>query len=262
VPKTPSETTGLCKPPPIQVITGAWSPGGADHPSASKNIWKMDLKGQNVKSITGLRIDQHRAVRARFPNGCTSDQPLPSGYMCQGNMTNGRVVDPNDGFGSNLLTEWIKPTAPGMNQSGWTELNPDTPFRDTGLSFQKFQLGIGGTCGNDTMSGGVGFVPPAGYWCGNACEGGAPKPPGCISRWPRGLMYNSSVLPNAPYKNPTTGVVQVWHPGECLAHAGVCVCVCVLARWGRGGVANVPPSPRRGTEVMVSGTRWCKRHAC
>lgn len=56
----------------------------------------------------------------------------------------------------------IAPTSPGMNQSGWTELNPDMPFRDTGLSFQKFQLGIGGTCGNNTMAGGVGFDPPAG----------------------------------------------------------------------------------------------------
>ena len=41
---------------------------------------------------------------------------MPSGYMCQGNMTGSKVVDPNDGFGSNLLTSWVKPTAPGMNQ--------------------------------------------------------------------------------------------------------------------------------------------------
>ena len=154
-----------------------------DHPSGSKSIWKADLKGQGVKSITGLRINQLRAVRARYPNGCTTDQPLPSGYVCQGNMTDGKVVDPNDGMGTDLITSWVKPTAPGMNQSGWSEFNPDKPFRDTGKSFQTFQLGIGGTCGNDPMLGGVGFSPPAGYWCGNGCMGGAPKPPGCIARW-------------------------------------------------------------------------------
>jgi len=197
-----------------KALTGTWAHGGADHPSGASAIWKLSLKGQGVKEITGLRIGQKRAVRARYPNGCTTDQPLPSGYVCQGNMTDGRVVDPNDGFGSDLLTEWVVPTPPGMSQPNWQEVNPDTPFRGTGLSFQKFQLGIGGTCGNDTMSGGVGFVPPAGYWCGNACEGGAPKPPGCIARWPRGLYYNTSILPNAPYKNPTTGVVQAWHPGH------------------------------------------------
>ena len=48
-------------------------------------------------------------------------------------MTDGMVVDPNDGFGSDLITEWIKPTAPGMNQSNWREVNPATPVRSTGL---------------------------------------------------------------------------------------------------------------------------------
>ena len=97
--------------------------------------------------------------------------------------------------GSNLVlsddsTEsqgWIKPTPPTMHQKEWSEVNPPTPLRKTGESFQTFQLGIGGSCGNDAMNGGVGFTPPAGYWCGNGCMGGAPKPPGCISRWPRGL---------------------------------------------------------------------------
>ena len=191
-----------------------WVSGAADHPSKSGNIWKADLTGQGVKVVEGLRINQERAVRARYPNGCTTDKPMRSGYVCQGNMTGGKVVDPNDGFGSDLMTDWVFPTSPGMNQSNWREFNPDTPFRGTGESFQKFQLGIGGTCGNDPMAGGVGFDPPAGYWCGNACEGGAPKPPGCIARWPRGLYYNKSVLPNSPYKDPTTGIAQVWHPGH------------------------------------------------
>ena len=219
-----------------------WVSGAADHPSASGNIWKADLSGQGVTKVEGLRLNQQRAVRARFPNGCTTDKPMRSNYVCQGNMTNGKVVDPNDGFGSDLQIpdkQWIFPTAPSMDQKNWHEFNPDTPFRGTGLSFQKYQLGIGGTCGNDPMAGGVGFDPPAGYWCGNACEGGAPKPPGCISRWPRGFRYDTTVLPNSPYKDPTTGVAQVWHPGHWVracfyaaTHASTST-PCTSAPWPR-----------------------------
>ena len=60
-----------------------WEAGGADHPSGSRNIHKASLKGQAVGAIEGLRIDLRRAVRARYPNGCTTDKPMPSGYMCQ-----------------------------------------------------------------------------------------------------------------------------------------------------------------------------------
>ena len=75
--------------------------------------------------------------------------------------------------------------------------------------------------------------------CGRCrCNGGAPSPPGCIYRIPPGFTsvtllhctagstaqlaprhssrhaghrYNTSMLPNTPYKNPSTGFVQVWH---------------------------------------------------
>jgi hypothetical protein len=43
------------------------------------NVWVTDLSGQDVKEISGLRIDQKRAVRARYPNGCDSNKSLPSG---------------------------------------------------------------------------------------------------------------------------------------------------------------------------------------
>lgn len=198
-------------------------------------MWKADLSGQGVKLIEGLRIAQARAVRARYPNGCTpcsgdSCKPLPSNYLCQGFQNGTAVVDPNDGFGSNLVLSddstdtqgWIKPTPPSMHQKDWSEVNPPTPNRSTGNSFQTFQLGIGGSCGNDAMNGGVGFSPPAGYWCGNGCMGGAPKPPGCIARWPRGFHFNRSVLPNSPYTNPLTGIAQVsLGPDSCMLRARV-----------------------------------------
>ena len=59
----------------------------------AKSVWKADLSGQGVKVIEGLRIAQARAVRARYPNGCTPCtgaegkvpcKTLPSNYLCQG----------------------------------------------------------------------------------------------------------------------------------------------------------------------------------
>eukprot|EP01046_Picozoa_sp_COSAG06_P057295 COSAG06_NODE_11125_length_1563_cov_4.163934_1_plen_362_part_00 len=110
-----------------------WTAGGRDHPRfgeagfAAKSVWKTDLSGQGVKVIEGLRIAQARAVRARYPNGCTpcsgdSCKPLPSNYLCQGFQNGSKVVDPNDGFGSNLVLSddstgsqgWIKPTRAQM----------------------------------------------------------------------------------------------------------------------------------------------------
>jgi hypothetical protein len=197
-------------------VQEAWLSGAI---SIAKPVWNRVPDSQNmyfttlppnVKDVTGLRLSfgnepAFRAVRARYPNGCTSTQQLPSGYLCQGRQNGSTVVSPVDGFGSNLLTELVVGPKPGMTQDNWTEVNPDQPFRNTGKSFQKFQLGVGGTCSQ--------FVPPAGYWCGNACDGGAPSPPDCIARWPEGLVYNASVLPHAPYKDVSRAVVQMWHPG-------------------------------------------------
>jgi hypothetical protein len=190
----------------------AWISGAtlidAEWTQTAAGIWKTKVSA-DVIEISGLRINGERAVRARYPNGCTSNEPLPSSYVCGGFQKNGRVVDPNDGFGSNLINEqgWIRPEAPSMNSTKTIE--PATPFRSSGLSFQKFMLGTGGSCSQ--------FDPPAGYWCGNDCMGGAPKPPDCIPRWPAGFTYDQSILPNAPpggYKNADRMVIQAWHPGH------------------------------------------------
>ena len=193
-------------------ISGATQLGVGTPPwkesSPGSKIWAVKVPPE-VTEITGLRIAGERAVRARYPNGCTSTSaPLPSGYVCGGTMKGSRVVDPNDGFGSNLVNEdgWVRPDeTPTMNSTRTIE--PLSPLRSSGLSFQKFMLGIGGSCSQ--------FDPPAGYWCGNDCSGGAPKPPGCIPRWPQGFAYNKTILPNAPaggYKNAEQMVVQAWHP--------------------------------------------------
>ena len=108
-----------------------WTAGGADHPRFgqagldAKSVWKADLSGQGVKVIEGLRIAQARAVRARYPNGCTPCtgaegkvpcKTLPSNYLCQGFQgggtdsggmkKGGAVVDPNDGPSRHNTASW------------------------------------------------------------------------------------------------------------------------------------------------------------
>ena len=133
-----------------------WTAGGGDHPRFgqanfdAKSVWKADLSGQGVKVIEGLRIAQERAVRARYPNGCTpcsgdSCKPLPSNYLCQGFQNGTRVVDPNDGCKCNRyfaspfgrlkkkrLHSRLKPCAvgrldgePGLDQADATDHAPE-----------------------------------------------------------------------------------------------------------------------------------------
>ena len=177
----------------------------------NRSIWALDLSNRtDIDAITGLRINRTRAVRARYPNGCTSEQPLPSGYNCMGYAHDNKVVSPEDGFGSNLLTQWVPVPPVTMHQDNWTQYEPDdAPQRQSGKWFNRYQIGIGGTCQGQ-------FTPPAGYWCGSSCAGGAPKPPGCIISFAKGILVDKDqdVLPNYPYQNPGRAVVQAWRPGH------------------------------------------------
>ncbi len=153
------------------------------------NVWMLNC---SLNEAVGLRIDRSRAVRARYPNWCTSEETLPSGYRCVGDSKDGKVVNPLDGFGSNLLTNWLPPQKKELNPPNFSVYEPHFPERPLGLNYKRFRLGVGGSY--------TGFLePPAGYFC----KEGHPVVP-------RGL--SSKVLPNAPYKTPGTGVVHAWHP--------------------------------------------------
>lgn len=140
------------------------------------NVYVADLSSEGLDSMMGLRVNGKRAIRARYPNA------------------NPEI----DGFGPRLeAQEWLPPA---VLASPNVEENPDVPFRNSSDSFQKFQLGIGGTC--------VNFDPPAGYWCGSNTSGG-----GAVTyRVPSGMIADVMVLPNQPYFNPVGAVVQVWRP--------------------------------------------------
>jgi hypothetical protein len=145
--------------------------------SNSMNIYKADLSQEGLDNVMGFRVDGVRAIRARYPNA------------------NPEI----DGFASSLKAKkWLppKPSPPLVEE------NPDTPLRDSSDSFQKYQLGINGTC--------VNFDPPAGYWCGNGTSGGG----AFTYRVPSGVVADKSILPHQPYKNAMGAIFQVWRPGH------------------------------------------------
>ncbi|GBG34530.1 Hypothetical Protein FCC1311_107542 [Hondaea fermentalgiana] len=172
------------------------------HPTQA-NVWTLDVAGLGIREATGLRINGERAVRARYPNGCTSDAPLPSGYHCKGKQQGAAVVDPRDGFGSNLVGTWIEPEQPTKHQANWRQITVESPQREVGTAYHEYQIGVGGTCRD--------YDPPAGYWCGLGCWGGTRPPPRCLVRFPAGIEINSEMLPNGPYKSLDGAIVHAWH---------------------------------------------------
>ena len=159
-----------------KVITPKWERYDVN-PSKGTNIYKADISSHDVNVIPGLRVNKKRAIRARYPN-----------------------ADPELGFGSQLLAkEWLPPTIPPQPD---TQVNPDQPYRNSSVSFKKYQLGIGGTCQN--------FNPPAGYWCGNNTEGGGAE----TYRIPSGMVANHQILSNSPYKNPKRAIIHAWRPAH------------------------------------------------
>ena len=144
----------------------------------SMNIYRADLSSQGVDSMTGFRVNGKRMIRARYPNANPE----------------------TDGFASSLIAKkWFKQTIPATPDK---EEYPYRPFRDSSNMFQRFLLGISGTCNN--------FDPPAGYWCANETEGGG----AFTYRIPSGLVADKSVLPNQPYRNLNGAIIQAWRPAR------------------------------------------------
>ena len=161
---------------------GRWSIVGEDghvsgHLAPAMNVWSASLAGQGVASIPGLRVGGRRATRARFPNA----DPETDGFM------------PPAVFRANWTPQQAK-RAPDVQ----IDLPASALLRNTTVSaFQVFTAGIGGTCAR--------FSPPAGYWCSEKVQGGG----SVIYYVPIAMDATKAVLPNSPYKDPTTAIVQV-----------------------------------------------------
>ena len=158
-----------------KVIQPEWKPYKV---SGGMNIYQADLSSQGIEEMLGFRVNKKRMIRAKYPNA----DPETQGF-----------------FSSLKAKKWLPPMKPPQPDK---EENPDTPLRSSSDMFQKYQLGIGGSCDN--------FDPPAGYWCGSKTEGGG----AFTYRVPSGMVADKSVLPNQPYKNPVGAIVQAWRPGH------------------------------------------------
>ena len=138
------------------------------------NIYMADISSQGVTMVKGLRVNSSRAIRARYPN-----------------------ANPEHGFGSTLKPTYLPNILPAKPDYYVT---PDTPFRNTSNSYQRYTAGVGGPCSE--------YDPPVSYWASpdSIVRGGGRF----IPSHPSGIVANDSILPNMPYKDPMTAIVHAW----------------------------------------------------
>ncbi|XP_065183777.1 uncharacterized protein LOC135814571 [Sycon ciliatum] len=146
--------------------------------TSGANVYVADLSALKLDEVLGMRVNGMRAIRARYPN-----------------------ADPEMGFGSSLKAKhWLPPIHPPKPDK---DIFPAEPLRNTTpRMFQRYVLGIGGSCD--------GFTPPAGYWCSSNTAGGG----GVTYRITSGMVVDKSVLPHMPYKDGSTAIIQAWRPGH------------------------------------------------
>eukprot|EP01084_Bolivina_argentea_P066968 122068_1 len=142
------------------------------------NIYSCDLSSdKNITKIMGLRVNNQRAIRCRYPNANPE----------------------TDGFGSIIEPEQYLPST--MPKVPDYQFNPDEPVRNYTPSgyYEYYMLGFGGPCEI--------FDPPAGYWCAIGNQGGG----AAMYTLPSGIKYNSTILPHTPYKDASSIVLHAWH---------------------------------------------------
>merc|ERR1712070_1067767 len=68
--------------------------------------------------------------------------------------------------------------------------------------FQHYMIGVGGLCSV--------YDPPVGYWCSEHPSGGG----AFAFRTPSGITPKDGALPNAPYKDTSEMLINVWRPAR------------------------------------------------
>ena len=152
-----------------------------------KNIWKADISGQ-VADVPGLQLDGVRATRARYPN-------LPGG------------IEVSPGYDAMISEKDATWTPPQFDRFGnvtfFTDARPDTLRNVTPDDwFQRYMIGVGGLCSV--------YDPPVSYWCSEHPSGGG----AFAFRTPSGVTPKAGILPNAPYKDVSRAILNVWRPNR------------------------------------------------
>jgi hypothetical protein len=132
--------------------------------------------------MKGLRVDNRRAIRARYPNADTETagmHTIPTGWITQ-------------------RSKWLPPNqSPPPLEIEVTD--PKWRRQDSTGNELGYQGGVGGACAH--------LDPPFGYWCSN--HPNRTVSGGLTHRSPSGIVYGQgNLLPNAPYKKPEGSVVH------------------------------------------------------
>jgi hypothetical protein len=157
-----------------RVLETNWQPYAV---KGDLNVWVTDVP-QDIKEITGLRINGERGVRARFPNANPETMGIhtnPTGWI-------------------NSAASW----APAASKPVAQTVLVDHLRNDTISMFQKYTIGIGGNCDI--------FDPPVSYWCSKYCDGGG----AFVYHVPSGLTFEDNTFSGRQWKNWTGAIVQAW----------------------------------------------------
>ena len=149
---------------PVRVSTAATASG--------ENVWVASTPA-SLTNLTGLRLNNTRLNRARFPN-CNVERQgwVACGLVDPGSLT---WADPN----------WCKN---GRCANPPVRFEPPYPSRaNESRSGTLYTLGIGGDgCSQ--------YSPPAGFNCVDNQRWG-----GMVPRWPAGFVAPTTALPHTPY---------------------------------------------------------------
>ena len=142
-------------------------------------IYVADLSSQNPNTFTTLFINDHRANRARYPDGNPETMGLhtsPTGYVSG-------------------AESWLPP----QEKPAAEEIHIQSPIRND-THFPEFSLGIGGPVNV--------FDPPESYWGTKSPTGGG----GSTYKITTDLVYSPDEgFFNRTWNNPYTGIVHAFH---------------------------------------------------
>ena len=132
------------------------------------NIWSTKIPSKNLRNgtMTGLRYNGKRAIRARWPNGNPETQLFPEGW------SNAVTWGLPKTFDTPVATTIVVNT-PNRSNEGPCEVTN---------GFCYYTTGINGAC----LS--YGFDPPSGYWCSKS----PPRGQQYSTSFPANLQINSS----------------------------------------------------------------------
>eukprot|EP01084_Bolivina_argentea_P237330 398876_1 len=168
-----------------------------------KNIWSR--KVSNVNDIPGLRVNNIRAIRSRYPD---INPEIAMQY------------DPNSGW---IIydTKWKPPAkyppstdvirnATNYNNVEWPMDGPGgTPYTGEG-DWGNFWIGKGGSCEYQE-----GLEPGYGYWCSTDAPRMAVGDGIQPHKYPTGIYIDSTAVPNAPYNSDISdAIINSWRPSH------------------------------------------------